>query len=73
MDLATIVADAGYVLGLGQLAIQTAQDITPFFQAAYNIVVNKQALTTDQRAALLVQEQALRDLLNQDTIPSDVS
>lgn len=71
MDLSAIVADAGYVVTLAQLAIKAGEDALPFIQTAYNILVNKVAMTNDQRTALLVQETALRATLNAASLPAD--
>jgi hypothetical protein len=73
MDLSIIVADAGYVVQIAQLAIQAGEDIVPFVEMAYQILVNKTALTDAQRAELVAQETALRAQLNASNIPADQS
>lgn len=71
MDPLVIVEDVAYVLSVGKVAVQVGADIYPFFDAAYNLVVNKVSLTEDQRAALATEEAALRAQLTADTIPAD--
>lgn len=71
MDLALIVQDAGYAVTLAQLALQAAQDATPFVEAAYQLLVQKTALTAVQRQSLQDSEAALRAQLNAPSIPAD--
>lgn len=71
MDLALIVADAGYAVSLAKLAIQAAQDAGPFIQAAYQLLVEKTALTDAQRTSLQDSEAALRAALDVPNIPAD--
>ena len=71
MDLAAILADVQYVLGLGKLAMSLGNDIAPFAVAAYNLVVNKTTLTAAERADLQTQEDAMRTMLNDDSISAD--
>ena len=71
MDLAAIIADASYVLGIGKLALSLAQDAAPFVEAAYTLLVNKTTLTPVQRADLLAKETILRGELNAASIPAD--
>lgn len=73
MELSAVVADAGYVLSLAQIAITTASNAAPFVETAYNLLVNKATLTDAQRATLLTQETALRAQLDATTIPADAS
>lgn len=73
MDLSAIVADAGYIATLAQLAIKAGMDAAPYVETLYNVLVNKVALTDDQRAALQTQEDALRAQLNAASIPADAA
>lgn len=73
MDLTVIVADATAALALAQLAISVGKSATPFITTAYNVLVNKTALTDQQRADMLTQETALRAELNTPSIPADKS
>lgn len=73
MDLASIVADAGYVVTLLNLAVKAGMDAAPYAETLYQILVTKAALTDDQRAALQTQEDALRAQLNAPFIPADAA
>lgn len=72
MNPATILATATSILGIANLAIQTATDAAPFFEAAASVLMGT-ALTDAQRADLLTQETALRAQLDAASIQSDAS
>ena len=46
LELETIVADAGYIVSIAKLAITTATELVPFIEAAYDVLILKQPLTT---------------------------
>lgn len=70
MDPASILAEATAVLGLANLAIQTATDAAPFFRAAVSVLQGT-ALTDQQRADMTAQEAAMRAQLDAASIPAD--
>lgn len=70
MDPATLLADAQIVIAIGKLAIEVGEDSAPFLIKAYNIIVNGQTLSDQERADMLAQEAALRARL-QAPLPTD--
>ena len=71
MDLAALVADASYITSLLGVAVQAAQDIAPFYTLLKQVLIDKTALTDDQRTALGVQEDAMRAMLDAPSIAAD--
>lgn len=70
MDPASILAEATSILGLANLAIQTANDAAPYFEAAVGVLQGT-ALTDQQRADLVAREAAMRAQLDAQSIPAD--
>lgn len=71
MDPATILADVTSVLSVANLAIQAAQDVTPFVEQAWELITTGGTLTDAQRATLVAQEAALTAQLAAPSIPAD--
>lgn len=63
-DLATIIADAEIVANLAKLAIQYGEEVAPYVEQLYRIVVLKETLTVAERQANIAAEEAFRARLN---------
>lgn len=70
MDPASIIADATAILNIANLAVQAAQDATPFIESAISVLQGN-ALTDAQRQANIAQEATLRAQLDAPSIPAD--
>ena len=67
MDMPTLEADLALAVTVLNLAVQLYQDVkqlTPFVEAIWQIVINKQALTDEQRQALSDTETAMRSQID---------
>jgi uncharacterized protein YfaT (DUF1175 family) len=63
MDMPTLEADLALAVTVLKLAVQLYQDVkqlAPFVEAIWQIAINKQALTDEQRQALNDAETAMR-------------
>jgi hypothetical protein len=63
-DLATIIADAEIVANLAKMAIEYGEEVAPYVQQFYRIVVEKETLTVQERQDTEAALQAFRDRLN---------
>ena len=63
-DLASIISDAEIVANLAQLAIQYGEEVAPYVDQLYRILVKKETLTVAERQANVAAEEAFRARLN---------
>ena len=63
-DIASIISDAEIVANLAQMAIQYGEEVAPYVEQLYRILVLKQTLTVAERQANITAEQGFRDRLN---------
>ena len=59
MDPAVILADAQALASLANIAIQLGADVAPYVTRLYNLLVNNQALTDQERNDLVASQQQL--------------
>ena len=63
-DITSIITDAEIVANLAKLAIQYGEEVAPYVDQLYRILVLKETLTVAERQANVAAEQAFRDRLN---------
>jgi hypothetical protein len=63
-DPNAILADAEIVASLASIAVKLGEEVAPYVEQLYDIIVKKESLSAAQREASIAAEAALRTRLN---------